>query len=44
MIETDPYKLFDIDAMEYKVMTSKGEVRYVNLDNAATTIPFVEVI
>ena len=44
MKEINPYDLFDNEALNYKVMTTKGEVRYVNLDNAATTIPFLRVI
>lgn len=44
MKEVNPYELFDREALDYTVETTRGTVRYVNLDNAATTIPFLKVI
>lgn len=40
----DSRKLFSTDVSNYKVRTKKhGTVNYVNLDNAATTPPFLDV-
>lgn len=40
--EIDPEKLFSKDVLYYQVETEKlGKVSYVNLDNAATTPPFI---
>jgi len=36
-------QLFDLAHQNFMVKTSKGKVKYVNLDNAATTIPFKKV-
>jgi len=42
--EIDPEKLFSKDALYYRVGTDQlGKVSYVNLDNAATTPPFISV-
>ena len=40
----NPNELFSNEIQNYKVLTSKlGNVRYVNLDNAATTPPLISV-
>jgi len=42
--EIEPEKLFAKDALYYEVETEQlGKVPYVNLDNAATTPPFISV-
>jgi len=44
MKQIQPNNLFSKDILDYKVDTRKlGRVNYVNLDNAATTPPFLEV-
>src|SRR3989338_765509 len=39
----NPKKLFSKQILNYQVKTKRGLVNYVNLDNAATTPPFLEV-
>jgi len=42
--DTELKKLFPKESLNFLVKTPNGKVRYINLDNAATTTPFKSVI